>query len=293
MAYCDRCDRYFPHDRALEQHEQNSNMHNICYGCNRDFETLFQLKQHWVASPRHHYCQKCDEHFDDGDDLEEHYEDAHYYCPSCRRIFDSALGLHEHNRQSHPYCPDCRRLFQSDTHLRSHLRSGLHAGATVPCPGRDCNKMFVSGAALILHLESGTCPSRITRLQVDRVVAQYDRQHIITNPSRMIGYGDSSSERTVETWATERAWNGSAYECFMCHRQYRTLVSLNQHLASPAHEERKYQCPRGHEGCGAEFRTLSALCQHVESEQCDIRRFNSQIQNYLGGLTSNMRRLGI
>ncbi|TFY58714.1 hypothetical protein EVJ58_g6247 [Rhodofomes roseus] len=291
MAYCDRCERYFPHDRALEQHEQNSGNHNICNVCDRDFETFYQLKQHWGASPRHHYCQHCDEHFDDADELVEHYEDDHYYCATCRKIFNSALGLHEHNRQSHHYCPDCRRLFQNENNLRNHLRSGAHAAANIPCPGRDCGRMFVSAAALVLHLESGTCPSRVTRDQVNRAVAQFDRENVITNPARMIAYGEGGSGRSTTTWATDLAWNGSAFECFLCHHEYRSLQALNQHLASPAHEERMYRCPRGYSGCGAEFSTLSALCQHVESERCDIRRFNSQMQNYLGDLTSNMRRL--
>ncbi|KZT69383.1 hypothetical protein DAEQUDRAFT_669706 [Daedalea quercina L-15889] len=293
MSYCDRCDRYFPHMRALEQHEQNSAAHNICYFCCKDFATSYQLKQHWAASPRHHYCQYCNEHFDSQCDLEEHYEEKHYYCSACRKIFNEALGLHEHNRQSHHYCPDCRRVFQSDSNLRSHLRSGVHASATIRCPGMNCSKLFVSGAALILHLESGTCPSRLTRQEVNRIAAKYDKNNVITNPSRMIGYREGGSAPTVTTWATERAWNGRAYECFMCHREFKALVSLNKHLASPAHEEKMYRCPRGYEGCGAEFSTLSALSQHVESERCGIRRFNNQIQNYLGDLTSNMKRLAM
>lgn len=293
MAYCSRCTRYFVNERALEQHRDDSSQHNVCHDCNKDFATYNGLKQHWINARRHHYCQDCDELFDNYDELEEHYEDAHYYCGSCSIFFNSAHGLHQHNSQSHYYCSDCRRLFHSDSNLQHHLRSTLHAGATVPCPGKKCNKMFVSGAALVLHLESGTCPSRITREQVNRVAAKYDKQHIITNPARMIAYGDNGGGQSVTTWATERAWNGVRYECFLCHREYRTLESLNQHLASPAHEEKMYRCPRGYSGCGAEFKTLSALCQHVESEQCNIRRFNSKMQNYLGDLTSNMKRLGI
>lgn len=192
----------------------------------------------------------------------------------------------------HHYCQACDRFFQNDNNLQHHLRSTLHVGATVPCPGKKCNKKFVSGAALLLHLESGKCPSRITRDQVNRVAAKYDTNHVITNPARMIAYHEGGSG-SVPTWATERSWNGSMYECFLCHRECRTLDALNQHLASPAHEEKMYRCPRGYSGCGTEFKTLSALCQHVESEMCNIRRFNRKIQNYLTDLTSNMKMLTV
>ena len=97
MAYCERCERSFPHDRALQQHEENSNAHNLCYGCNKDFATFYQLKQHWVASPRHHYCQECNEHFDDHDELEEHYEEEHYYCTICSKVCSTSMFLSFHS----------------------------------------------------------------------------------------------------------------------------------------------------------------------------------------------------
>lgn len=34
--------------------------------------------------------------------------------------------------------------------------------------------------------------------------------------------------------ATDMAWNGDAYECYLCHRDFNSLRGLNQHLASPA-----------------------------------------------------------
>ncbi|EPS93961.1 hypothetical protein FOMPIDRAFT_1020323, partial [Fomitopsis schrenkii] len=153
-----------------------------------DFATFYQLKQHWVASPRHNYCQDCNEHFDDQDELDEHYEEEHYYCAVCRKLFTNQIGLHEHNRQCHHYCPDCRRLFNNENNLRSHLRSGVHASANIRCPGQSCNRTFISGAALLLHMESGTCPARFTRRLLDDYAHRYGPRDVITDPRRMIGY---------------------------------------------------------------------------------------------------------
>ena len=214
---------------------------------------------------------------------------------SLSEFFNSAYILHEHCRQSHYYCADCRLAFESDNNLQHHLRSVRHVRANVACPGKKCKKTFASGAALVFHLESGSCPSRVTRAMVNRAVAKHDKEHVVTNPARMVAYAqsDSESRTSVVTLATEHAWNGSAYECFLCHRECRTLAGLNCHLASPVHEEKMYHCPRAYSGCGTEFKALSALCQHVESERCTIRRFNRKMQDFLGDVTSNMKRLGI
>ena len=119
MAYCERCDRYFRYQGALDQHEQNSDVHNICNGCGIDFSTWLGLKEHWVQSGRHFYCQHCNEHLQDDDALMGHYHNYHWFCEPCRKILKSELGLHEHNRQSHHYCVECKKVFQSASNLNS------------------------------------------------------------------------------------------------------------------------------------------------------------------------------
>ncbi|CAL1707706.1 unnamed protein product [Somion occarium] len=240
MPACDRCDRWFNSEHGLWLHERDSSRHNICYDCGLDFSTKLWLKEHLVQSPRHFYCQRCNNHYNDMDELEEHYEEYHYYCRICSKVFDFQVGLHEHNRQVHPYCISCKRVFQTRSNLDAHMRSSVHQGRTVPCPG--CRGAFVSTAALILHCESGRCPSGVTRDMVNRVVAKIDRGNVITNPSRLIGYSPSSSSRTVmDIWATEDSWNGYAYECILCHKEFRSLGALNAHLKSPAHQDKMYK----------------------------------------------------
>ncbi|CDO76264.1 hypothetical protein BN946_scf184470.g22 [Trametes cinnabarina] len=292
MAWCDRCDRYFSSEHALWQHEENSSMHNICRECNKDFASPWALKQHYVQSPRHPYCQVCEILFDAWDELDDHYNEDHHFCDDCRRIFNSESGLHEHRRQSHAerYCVDCKRMFRNANNLDQHRRSAVHQGRTVTCPMRGCGKAFVSNAALILHLESGGCVSRMNREQINRIMERVDRGNIITNPSRLIT-GGSSGERVLGQWATDRAWNGAGYECYLCHRTYRSLPALNQHLQSAAHAERIYRCPTNFYGCGTEFPTLSAFCQHVEAGRCGVCRFRRDVDRVLEGLSNGMKRL--
>ena len=200
--------------------------------------------------------------------------------------------LDRHNRQVHFYYFQCGTGFVDQNRLRQHLRSTGHK--SVHCPGKECHKVFTSGADLVCHLESGACRSGVTRQKINRAAAKHDTQHVVTIPSRMLAYTqDDTQPSLVTTVATKRSWNGQAYECFLCHREFRSLNALNQHLASPVHEEKMYRCPLGYAGCGAEFKALSTLCRHVEHGTCGIRRFNCQVQDYLGDLTNNMRKLGI
>ncbi|RDB19494.1 hypothetical protein Hypma_013457 [Hypsizygus marmoreus] len=288
MVNCDRCDRYFRTISALHQHEQSSSAHNLCDECGIDFVTWTGLKGHWVQSRRHFYCQKCDEHFPTDAQLLAHAESEHYNCEPCRKMFKNQLGLKEHYRQSdaHYYCTPCNRLFGSASNLQAHLNSSTHRPKDVPCPFKGCGHAFVSRSALILHLESGSCRSGVDRDRINYEVCRLDTDNVITDPSRLLTGPAASQE--VKYYATDAAWNGSAYECYFCHNTFRSLPALNEHLASPKHQNKIYVCPLS--TCCIRFTTLSALCQHVESERCGVYKFRA-VQNAMDSIVGQMGRL--
>ncbi|KAA1478130.1 hypothetical protein DENSPDRAFT_787681 [Dentipellis sp. KUC8613] len=289
MTYCDRCDRYFPHDAALYQHERDSSNHNICYDCDIDFTTWKGLKEHWVQSRIHDYCQHCDRHFTSSRALQNHLDRDHYYCATHGKSYKTEATRDEHFSKEHFYCKPCSRFFQSQSNLDSHLGSSVHQPRNVICPGRGCGRAFVSGSALVLHFESGTCPSGLTRQELNRLVVRADRNNLITNPSRLIAGSDGARAPPItKTWATERSWNGYAYECFLCNRCFGTLVSLNKHLQSPRHEEKIYRCPNA--TCQMQFPTLSSFVQHAENGRCGVRQFK-QVKNALDEIVGGMRSL--
>ncbi|EAU92390.1 hypothetical protein CC1G_00609 [Coprinopsis cinerea okayama7 len=289
MPYCRKCERSFSNRFGYIQHLLNSSNHNYCHAHGLDFSSPLGLKEHYVQSPEHAYCQYCVEHFDDEWDLEDHNDAFHVRCEDCNRFFKNEFGLHEHYRQSpyhrDQYCTPCRRLFTSENAYKNHLRSSIHQPKNVMCPGRGCGMGFVSTSALALHLESGGCPSGITRAEVNRIIRHYDRNNVITDPSRMIGNGGRGDDVTY--YATGASWNGWAYECCICHKEYSTLRALNQHLGSPRHQSKIYVCPWS--TCGARFTTLSGFCQHVESESCDVLRANPLAKRIVDGAVRNMR----
>jgi hypothetical protein len=100
--------------------------------------------------------------------------------------------------------------------------------------------------------------------------------------------GGSGSSQDITYIATELSWNGSDYECYFCHGVYRYLNQLNQHLASPKHQDKIYIC-RG-PSCGLRFSALSGLVQHIESEKCGVSKFRA-VQNAMDSMLGQMGRL--
>lgn len=195
----------------------------------------------------------------------------------------------------HWYCKPCRRTFMNENNLRMHLGSSKHKARSIQCPGRGCDKTFLERSHLLLHLESGTCPSGATRHLIDKYATERDKDNVITNTGRLIQYPDGSYLPRTEPqyWATHRSWNGSAYECVLCHHEYGTLPGLDQHLRSPAHADKIYRCPPAGNGCNTQFVALSALLQHIETSSCGVSRFRARARDLVDDVSSKMRLLAM
>ena len=115
-----------------------------------------------------------------------------------------------------------------------------------------------------MHLESGVCPSGVDRQKINRYCREVDPNHVFT--TKQIGWHDTNAATDI---ATSAAWDGSWYRCYLCQSGFDTLRGLNQHLGSPAHQQKTYYCPR----CRKEYVSLSGLVNHLESESCGPFRF--------------------
>ncbi|EPE24819.1 C2H2 and C2HC zinc finger [Glarea lozoyensis ATCC 20868] len=224
-----------------------------------------------------YYCQQCDKEFITYNGFNMHMEhssahqDLDYECEFCDRDFGTEQARHQHYvaAYGHHYCGDCRRTFNSEHSLTQHMRSRTHVGTSISCP--FCKGNYATASGLTIHLESGTCSSGLNRQKINTMMRQMDKNNVITKPMiTMPGYENASN-----MVATEHAWNGDGYECYLCHREFDRLSGLNNHMRSPVHEQKIYQCPG--RGCGREYKALSGLVQHVESESCGVMRFG-QVQ---------------
>jgi len=197
----------------------------------------------------------------DGDDDEE------ASCGACDRSFDNKLSRAQHLAvsSSHNWCFICSRDFRSPTALDQHSSSRVHEARDLPSP--HCSKTFKTPSAIALHIESGGCHD-ITRQQVTATVHSLGLVPTISIAGRL--HGGPSPESTVVTYAaSETDFNGSAYECYLCDRTFDSLMSLNAHLNSPAHDANEFKCPT----CKNEFKLISGLIQHIETEARCVAKF--------------------
>ena len=160
-----------------------------------------------------------------------------------------------------------------------HLNSRTHRGANVPCP--FCNRGFTSASGLSHHLESGGCPHgrAVNRQTIYNTLRQRDPNGIITN---------NLLEWHGETWSTTNAWNGSDYECYLCHHRFQGMRGLDAHLKSPRHMQEIYHCPNS--GCRTQFKSLAGMFNHLESESCGFMKFGG-VQERVGGVIAGRQRL--
>jgi len=112
---------------------------------------------------------------------------------------------------------------------RQHLNSRVHLGKNIQCP--FCKVSYTTATGMVHHLEGGSCPSApsLDRDTIYRIVRSKDPSGVISK--KLIGWkGDSESKYE----ATNKAWNGAAWECYFCPKTFSRRAGLNMHLNSPA-----------------------------------------------------------
>ena len=152
------------------------------------------------------------------------------------------------------------------------MNSKTHVGRNILCP--FCKSGFATASGVAHHVESASCPKApsMNRSTILRILQSRDPKCIITN--KQIEW---QPEEQCEYRATQRAFNGYSWECYLCHKTYRTVASLNQHLNSPTHQSKAYHCIN-QARCGKQFVSLAALFNHLESESCGAMRFHQVAQ---------------
>jgi stress-induced morphogen len=290
MPWCQPCDRYFDSERALQQHTDNSNAHAYsssssesddnyeCDTCTRSFATQRAVEQHMDAVGHHapqYECDVCTRKFASRAASESHMNAVghwQHYCQDCKRKFDNANALKM-------VCLPSLVCMEMLTRLQ-HRNSRIHRGAAVGCP--LCKRMFVTASGVSHHLETGSCPRapNLNRETIHKMIHARDPNRFVTK---------NQLEWHGEFQVTDNSWNGSAYECYLCHRAFSSLAELNRHVNSGPHRQKIYHCPN--RGCAKEFVRLASLFNHLESESCGFIRFEG-VQKQVAGFLDSSRLIG-
>ncbi|KAK7458017.1 hypothetical protein VKT23_009925 [Stygiomarasmius scandens] len=159
--------------------------------------------------------------------------------PTVPAVSASRVKMHE--------CLVCSRKFNSHDALSQHKRSRTHKAkqkkpVSPPKPNSTtcplCRRDFRFPSGVANHIESGKCTNgKVTRHHVTAAVRAMNFSPSITIRKRIAG----SAIPTVTIYvATELAFNGEAYKCYLCNRGFSTLENLNIHLGSPAHDAEEF-----------------------------------------------------
>ncbi|KAI9163389.1 hypothetical protein HJFPF1_04999 [Paramyrothecium foliicola] len=201
----------------------------------------------------------------------------------CDQTWATDDDRQRHEIEDHYYCLQCDVFFESRNSIKAHLNSELHRGLTLQCP--LCQNHFCTASAVTQHLESGNCSSpegkKLDRIGLYELVRSRDSRGVITK--NLLDWHER-----VEFQATDKSWNGFAFECYLCRRRFGHLSRLNCHLGSQAHRQALYHCP--HSTCRMEFKSLGGLLMHLESETCGYTRFEN-VQTALESFTGLTNRI--
>ncbi|KAI5885449.1 uncharacterized protein SCHCODRAFT_02520839 [Schizophyllum commune H4-8] len=206
-----------------------------------------------------------------------------FECVECALTYSSREQLFSHNvLYKHYLCGMCLSAQVSELSLKYHKASRVHEARKWKCP--LCTKRkFKTPSALAQHLESGFHPG-VTRFHlVAAAQALPTAAQVAIRPMPGI-YAAPSPMKLVEASAKPSSWTGSAYQCEKCPKAFHTLLALDHHLASAAHDEAELRCP----ACAAEFALTSALVHHLESGSCGLasyERIQTEASAIIGAVT--------
>ncbi|TRM70466.1 hypothetical protein BD626DRAFT_449016 [Schizophyllum amplum] len=206
-------------------------------------------------------------------------------CVECDCTFSSIAEIQAHNvSYKHYLCGTCLSAQISERALEQHKGSRVHEPRKwkcLLCVGRK----FKTPSALTQHLESGFHPG-VSRFHIIAAAqALPTAAQVAIRPTPGV-YAAPSPLKLIEAAAQPSSWTGTAYQCEKCPKAFRTLLALDHHLASAAHDEAELRCP----ACAAEFALTSALVHHLESGSCGLASYE-QIQKEANAIVEAVSRL--
>lgn len=159
------------------------------------------------------------------------------------------------------------------------MNSKLHRGTNVGCP--FCSAKFVTASGVSHHLETSSCPNApYWNLEtIHRAIQKLDPTGVVTN-KQIEWHG----EQNVQYEATDAAFDGDSWVCYLCKKRINSKPGLTMHLNSPIHKAKIYHCLNRRGGCQKEFVSLAGLFNHLESTRFEnVQKYHRQLTDAVQG----------
>lgn len=164
------------------QEHQRSTEHLYCSKCNVPFKNMGQHITH-VRDGTHqnlHHCCDCARDYSNQETLNHHCCE----CDTCHRnqnAFERHISSRVHKRKIEQRrsgvehkCKKCKYTFELKKELKKHVRL-THPTRHIRCPvGEKCTKNFKTPSGLMVHLESGSCSSKLSTCQTQQLVVAHE-----------------------------------------------------------------------------------------------------------------------
>ncbi|KAH7320672.1 glycosyl hydrolase family 76-domain-containing protein [Stachybotrys elegans] len=268
---CETCNKDFGSLHAAEQH-MDATSHWAprfpCETCTKDFSSSHAAEQHMTATG--HWrpkvpCETCTKNFGSLQAAQQHMTATGHWkprvpCETCTAKFHTQSAANQHMQaKGHfaSYCKRCDQQVQNANKPRmvrdKHLNSETHQGASIACP--FCGAYHTTVRGVVHHVETGSCPKapNLNHATILRLI------------------------REMLTASSPTYW-----ECYICHEEFDYISGLNNHLNSPV------QAAKDRAECAKEFQTLASLFNHLESESCQLMRFD-RVQQQMGNVFSGRK----
>jgi hypothetical protein len=322
-CFCSDCDLHFPSRQCWEDH-RNSAVHASefkCCDCDSSFQDVHALVAHMESRVHRKRClakvaRNNRKHIPSTRSSTD--------CTKCRKKFSCLQSLQQHyaslkhkplSRLKCPIGSNCKGTFLSPSALLHHLESGscssgMHRGKVHQIV-ESCDLNILS------HSPSASAACTVSAVQAYTPYVGGDiwattpdtgSEWSLLTPATSSG----SAEESLEQWslledAEPRLEGGSSpasttlqtLRCPMCpskQARFLNLHSLQQHMDSPAHTPKVYQCPSlGQVGDitrhARYFSTLGGLCQHLESDSCQGGK--SALFQCIAFIQAQLKQLGL
>ncbi|KAK8090708.1 hypothetical protein PG994_000213 [Apiospora phragmitis] len=230
-----------------------------CGTCSRWFGSCGARKQHMKA-PSHTAsrfdCDTCDRSFPARQQVEDHMDSTDHWCDDYDDEESKSNDIYD---DDFCMCGTCSLWFGSFESRDQHFDALNHAAPEFEC--NTCELFYATRREVDDHMNI----ENHWTYSDDGVTEEY--------PCRLSSCSSisTSEEDRNKHEAKEHAWNGSEYQCHLCHKKFGKFDSLNDHLGSTVHQQALHHCPN--RTCRKGFTTLSAVMLHLESESCGFSRF--------------------
>lgn len=166
-----------------------------------------------------------------------------FRCCDCNREFVHQTALMDHLRdklhrpkarappQKNIPCGRCNKSFASKKAANRHRTSPIHRPFCAPLWCIDsniCKKIFSTPSALVLHLESGSCPSKLTRTKLNDIIVQHDMHCAITHPGALTSSSDCMMPNSWGTILTPSSSSLSLLEQSGCYNSPNSDLSPDE-----------------------------------------------------------------